>query len=306
MTDGHYEVLDPTPDAPPSSRRSAGGWLLRNRLVLLLLAFLIVVVGREVIARNQDVPGAPGAPLIAVIRGLSWDPPGAVPRLVEVELTNVGGRSVAATELQMHGDGMPPGDVSQLNRELGRGERATVKFGVGDPYCVTRASARLDGVFFDAAGVAHTVTLDVEDPDGFLDRVNELACFGGAKLATAEIDGDALLAIPLPRRTTELRIPVTVSNEGSLPILVTDLIVNDRGISQVAIAVPAHQSTEVAPQLALCEPAERIQSLALHGEDFGGRFIQFDLTIDDRTRSYLDDAVDRCPGPHVGVSASTR
>jgi hypothetical protein len=296
VTDGHYEVLDPMPDAMPPKRRRPARWLVRNRLVLVLLAILVVVIGREVITRNREVPDASAGPLTAVVRGLDWDPTSTTPRLVEVELTNIGNRSIAATRLQMHGDGMPPGDVREVNRELGQGDRARIKFGVGDPYCVTTANARLDGTVFDIAGAARTVALDVEDPDGMLERVNDLACFGGAQLVTAEIDADAMLAGPPGRGAGQLRIPVTIRNDGPLPVLVTDLIVNEHGVSQIATAVPAHESTDAEAVVAsVCQPADQITSLALHGEDFGGRFIQFELSIGDRVRAYLDRVLDRCP-----------
>src|SRR4029453_10323100 len=194
VTDGQYEVLDPTPGAMPPTRRRPARWLVRNRFVLVLLAILIVVIGREVLTRNREVPGASSGPLTAVVRGLDWNPTSAFPRLVEVELTNIGNRSIAATRLQLHGDGVPPGDVEELNRVLGQGDRAPVKFGMGDPYCVTAATARLDGTVFDIAGAAGTVALDVKDPDGMLERVNDLACFGGAQPVTGEINADALLA----------------------------------------------------------------------------------------------------------------
>lgn len=286
------------PDAMPPKRRRPARWLMRNRLVLVLLAILVLVIGREVITRNREVPpGTSTGPLTAVVRGLDWDPSSTAPRLVEVELTNIGNRSIAATRLQMHGDGLPPGDVREFNRELGQGDRATMKFGVGDPYCVTTANARLDGSVFDIAGTASTVAVDVEDPDGMLERVNDLACFGGAQPVTAEIDADVLLASPPPRAVGKLRIPVTIRNDGPLPILVTDVIVNEHGISQVATAVPANMSTEAEAEVAqLCEPPTgRIRSLALHGIDFGGRFIQLELSIADRVRAYLDRVVDRCP-----------
>jgi len=297
VTDGQYELLDPKPSAKPTVRRRPARWLLRNRLVLVLLVILAVVIGRDVITRNQGVPGASSGPLTAVVRGLGWDPASSeFPRLVEVELTNIGNRSIAATRLQLHGDGMPPGDFQELNRELGQGDRATVEFGVGDPYCVTTATARLDGTIFDIAGAALTVAIDVEDPDGRLERVNDLACFGGAQPVTAEIDADALLASAPAKTVPELRIPVTIRNEGPLPILITDLIVNEHGVSQVATAVPAHESTETEVVVAsVCQSVDQITSLALHGEDFGGRFIQFELRIGDRVRAYLDRLVDRCP-----------
>jgi len=305
VSDGHYEVLGPAPDAQRPRRRLS--WLRNHRLLVLLVAILAVVIGREIVSRDSDGPGTQAGPLTAVIRGVSWDPPSAFPRLVEVELTNIGGSAVAATRLQMHGDGMGPGDVEQFNRELDQGDRALVKFGVGDPYCVTVAVARLDGVVFDGAGVASTVELTVADPDGLLERVNNLACFGGAQQVTAEIDADALLARPVPRQAADLRIPVTVSNGGTLPILVTDLIVNDHGSSQVATEIRANQSADVQATLTtLCTPTERIETLALLGEDFGGRFIQSELSIDDRVQAYLDDAVDRCPNPPVGVSPTKR
>lgn len=264
--------------------------------MLVLLAILVVVIGREVITRNEEVPRASTGPVTAAVRGLGWDPGATFPRLVEVELTNIGNRSIAAMRLQMHGDGTPPGDVQELNRDLAQGDRATVKFGVGDPYCVTTATARLDGTIFDIAGAARTVAIDVEDPGGMLDKVNDLACFGGPQQVTAEIDANALLAGPPGGAGSGLRIPVTIRNDSPLPILVTDLIVNDHGVSQVATAAPAHQTTDVQAVVAsVCRPAGRITSLALHGEDFGGRFIQFDLSIGDRVRAYLDDLVDRCP-----------
>jgi hypothetical protein len=295
VTDGHYEVLDPTPDALPPQRRHRARWLVRNRLVLVLLVILVVVIGRQVITKNREVPGASSGPLTAVVRGLDWNPTSTFPRLIEVELTNIGNRSIAATRLQLHGDGMPPGDVEEVNRELAQGDRATVKFGVGDPYCVTTANARLDGTVFDIAGAARTVALDIEDPDRMLERVNDLACFGGAQPVTAEIDADALLAGPPGSAAGELRIPVTIRNDGPLPILVTDLIVNEHGVSQIATAVPAHKSTDAEAVVASVCQAGQITSLALHGEDFGGRFIQFELSVGDRVRAYLDRLVDRCP-----------
>lgn len=158
VTDGHYEVLDPMSDAMPPKRRRPARWLMRNRLVLVLLAILVVVIGREVLTSDREVlPGASDGPLTAVVRGLDWDPTATTPRLVEVELTNIGNRSIGATRLQMHGDGIPPGEVLELNRELGQGDRATMKFGIGDPYCVTTANARLDGTVFDIAGAASTI-----------------------------------------------------------------------------------------------------------------------------------------------------
>lgn len=297
MTDGQYEFLDPRPSAKPTVRRRPARWLLRNRLVLVLLVILAVVIGRDVVTRNQGVPGASSGPMTAVVGGLGWDPSSsAYPRLVEVELTNIGNRSIAATRLQLHGEGMPPGDVRELNRELGQGDRATLEFGVGDPYCVTTASARLDGTIFDIAGVATTIAIDVEDPDGMLERVNDLACFGGAQPVTAEIDADALVAGAPAKTVQELRIPVTIRNEGPLPILVTDLIVNEHGVSQIATAVPAHKSVDIEAVVAsVCQSAGQITSLALHGEDFGGRFIQFELDIGDRVQAYLDRLVERCP-----------
>jgi len=296
VTDGQYEVLDPTPGAMPPTRRRPARWLVRNRFVLVLLAILIVVIGREVLTRNREVPGASSGPLTAVVRGLDWNPTSTFPRLVEVELTNIGNRSIAATRLQLHGDGVPPGDVEEFNRVLGQGDRATVKFGMGDPYCVTAATARLDGTVFDIAGAAGTVALDVKDPDGMLERVNDLACFGGAQPVTGEINADALLAGSPASAAGELRIPVTIQNDSPLPILVTDLIVNEHGVSQVATAVPAHKSTDAEAVVpSVCQPADQITSLALHGEDFGGRFIQFELGIGDRVRMYLDRIGARCP-----------
>jgi len=301
VSERHYEVLGPRSESAPAPRPP--GWLFRNRLVVLVLAVLAAVVGRELLSGESDERAVAGAGMNAVVQGVSIDPLDTFPRKVEIELTNTGARPVSATRLQLNGAGMGAGDVEEFNRELAPGEHGTVLFGISTPYCVTNPTARLDGVSFDAAGVASSVELTVQDPHGILAQVNDLSCFGGPDPIAAEVDTDRL-ASPPARPAPELAIPMLVRNDGELPVFIVAFVINDREAAQLAYAVPPDQTVTVqAPLSGLCQPVRRVKRLALLGEGFGGRPTQVELTLDDQVQDWLDRVVDRCPNPPVGTSA---
>ncbi len=300
MSERHYEVLGPRSDQAPVPRPPS--WLLRNRSVVLVLAVLAAVVGRELLTDESDERAVAGAGMSAVVQGLSIDPADSFPRKVEIELTNTGARPVSASRLQLNGAGMGAGDVEEFNRELAPGEHGTVLFGIATPYCVTRPTARLDGISFDVAGVARSVELMVQDPAGILTQVNDLACFGAPDPVSAEIDAQRL-ARPSPQ-PAGLAIPVRVRNNGDLPMLIVALAVNEREVSQLALAVPPAETVTVdAPLGELCRPARPVEQLILRVEGFAGRPTQAELAINDRVRDWLDLAVERCANPPVGRGA---
>lgn len=298
MANSHFEVLGPVAQQMPR-RPSPLRWLLRRRLVILLLAVVVAVLLRDTILGESGPGSGADQPLIAVVKGLSWESAAELPRQVEVELTSTT-RPVSALRLRLNGRGVSPGVETAYDRELVPGATATVRFGVGSPYCVTGDAALvLEGSIFDTAGAAHSVQLPVEDPDRLFEQVNSLACFDDPLLVRTEVDVASAKLITTADDPSlsfaVVRLPVDVHNDGSLPLLLTQLQVNERTDWTLRVIAPAGGSVAVQVEFEPCIVGGPIVAIALLAEDFGGSGpAQLVLDIDDQLRALLDEATLSC------------